>query len=85
MIKELEGQGKISFPDGITDVAYGQYALLMFLSADVLERLEKCFPLERAAQIYSYSIIMCANGFLYMDQIDDWTNSKPPHDVGRIE
>lgn len=71
-LKELESQGKISFPDGITDVAYGQYALLMFLSADVLERLEKCFPLERAAQIYSYSIILCANGFLYMDQIDDF-------------
>lgn len=71
-LKELEGQGKISFPDGITDVAYGQYALLIFLSGDVLERLEKYFPFERAAQIYSYSIIMCANGFLYMDQIDDF-------------
>ena len=71
-LKELESQGKFSFPDSITDVAYGQYALLLYLSGDVLERLEKHFPIERATQIYSYSIIMCANGFLYMDQIDDF-------------
>ena len=71
-LMELESQGKISFPDSITDVAYGQYALLSFLSKDVLEKLEACFTLERAAQIYSYAIILCANGFLHMDQIDDF-------------
>lgn len=69
---ELENQGKISFADGITDVAYGQYALLTFLSGDILEKLEVCFPAERAAQIYVYAVILCANGFLYIDQIDDF-------------
>lgn len=71
-LKELEKQGNIPFSDGITDVAYGQYALLTFLSSDILEMLESCFPSERAAQIYTYAVILCANGFLYMDQIDDF-------------
>ena len=71
-LKELADQGKTVFSDGITDVAYGQYALLLFLSQDVLVRLRACFPLERAFQIYSYATILCANGFLYIDQIDDF-------------
>ena len=70
-LKELEAQGTVSFPDGITDVAYGQYALLMFLSRDILQKLEAYFPRERATQIYSYGIILCANGFLYMDQVNE--------------
>ena len=57
--------------DAITDVAYGQYDLLLSISDDVLKRLEKYFPAERAAQIYSYALILCANGFLYLDQIDE--------------
>lgn len=65
-------QGNVSFPDGITDVAYGQYALLMFLSQDILKKLEDCFPRERATQIYSYGIILCANGFLHMDQVNEF-------------
>lgn len=71
-LKELESQGIVSFPDGITDVSYGQYALLAFLSKDILEKLEAFFPFEKAAQIYTYAVILSANGFLYMDQIDDF-------------
>ena len=71
-LQELATQGNVSFPDGITDVAYGQYALLMFLSQDILNKLEECFPRERATQIYSYGIILCANGFLHMDQVDEF-------------
>lgn len=71
-LKELAAQENVSFPDGITDVAYGQYALLMFLSQDILKKLEDCFPRERATQIYSYGIILCANGFLHMDQVDEF-------------
>ena len=36
------------------------------------EKLEACFPVETAGQIYAYSLIMCANGFLHIDQIDDF-------------
>jgi len=71
-LKELEETNGSVFTDGITDVAYGQYALLCSLSEDVLEKLEKCFPVERATQIYAYAVILCANGFLHIDQIDDF-------------
>ena len=71
-LKELGQQDAVFFSDGITDVAYGQYALLIFLSEDILKKLELFFPIEKATQIYSYSLIMCANGFAYMDQIDDF-------------
>ena len=71
-LKELDEQGTVIFSDGITDVAYGQYALLHHLSHDILEKLEVCFPVERASQIYCYALIMCANGFVHIDQIDDF-------------
>lgn len=84
-LKELAEQQKVpaegkkeskiqlpNFADGITDVAYGQYALLILLSEDVCSRLKDCFPLERAMQIYSYGLILCANGFIHMDQVDDF-------------
>lgn len=71
-LKELEAENKVPFSDGITDVAYGQYSLLMFLSEDILAKLEACFTFERAAQIYSYALIMCANGFVHIDQVDDF-------------
>ena len=69
--KELESDARLPFVDEITDVAYGQYALLLHLSSDILEMLEDCFPGERAAQIYSYAVIMCAFGFTHIDQIDE--------------
>ena len=71
-LKELAEQELLSFPDGITDVSYGSYALLMFLSKDILEKLKECFLPERAAQIYCYALILCANGFLHLDQVDDF-------------
>ena len=70
--KELAESGKMSFPDGITDVSYGKYALLMFLSQDILEKLRNCFLPERATQIYCYALLLCANGFLHIDQVDDF-------------
>lgn len=71
-LKELEAEGRPVFPDGITDVAYGQYALLMQLADDVLARLRKFFPHERALQIFCYGLILCANGFVHVDQVDDF-------------
>ena len=71
-LRELEEERGERFSDEITDVAYGQYALLQYLSGDVLEKLNECFPSERAAQIYSYGLILCANGFIHPDQIDEY-------------
>ena len=59
------------YSDEITDHAFGQYDLLMHLSNDVYERLKKFFPLEKATQIYAYALILCANGFVHVDQIDE--------------
>ena len=70
--KELAEQEPLSFPDGITDVCYGNYALLMHLSTDIFDKLKACFLPERAAQIYCYALILCANGFLHIDQVDDF-------------
>lgn len=44
----------------------------MHLSTDIFEKLKTCFLLERAAQIYCYALILCANGFLHIDQVDDF-------------
>ena len=71
-LQETASQMDAPLPDRITDVAYGQYALLMYLSGDVQERLKSCFPAERAAQIYAYALILCANGFIHVDQADDF-------------
>lgn len=71
-MKEQEELGIVYYKDGITDVAYGQYGLLMHLSADVYERLKKHFPLEMATQIYSYGLILSANNFVYKDQVDEY-------------
>ena len=70
--KELEAQKEERFSDAITDLAYGQYALLQALSEDVLEKLNNCFLPERAAQIYTYGLILCANGFVHLDQVDEF-------------
>ena len=71
-LRELEEESEAVFSDETTDVAYGQYALLRSLSEDVYDRLKQCFPLERAAQIYSYALILCANGFLSVDQVNEF-------------
>lgn len=70
--KELEAAKKDRFSDETTDVAYGQYALLQTLSRDILEKLSDCFLPERAAQIYTYGLILCANGFVHLDQVDEF-------------
>ena len=69
-IKELEEQSGSVFSDSMTDAAYGQYALLRVLTTDILEKLQQYFPVKKAVQIYCYAMIMCANGFLYVDQIE---------------
>lgn len=74
--KELEAQKGVAFSDSITDVSYGQYALLQELTADVLAKLRKCFPAKRATQIYAYALIMCAHGFLHVDQIDEFYHTS---------
>ncbi len=71
-LKELGEQGTVTFSDGITDITYGQYALLHHLSNDILEKLEVCFSGERTAQIYSSALIISANGFVHIDQTDDF-------------
>ena len=70
--RELEAQRVERFSDSITDVAYGQYALLQFLSKDVLEKLKECFLPERAVQIYTYGLILCAQGFVHLDQVNEF-------------
>ena len=71
-LKELESEKRARFSDETTDLEYGNYALLQFLSQDVLEKLSSCFPAERAFQIYTYGLILCAHGFIYLDQIDEY-------------
>jgi hypothetical protein len=70
--RELEEQNAERFSDSITDVAYGQYALLQLLSADVLDKLKDCFLPERAAQIYTYGLILCVHGFVHLDQVNEF-------------
>ena len=72
-LKELESEKRARFSDETTDLEYGNYALLQFLSQDVLEKLSSCFPAERAFQIYTYGLILCAHGFIYLDQIDEYS------------
>lgn len=38
----------------------------------MLEQLKACFLPERAAQIYCYALILCINGFIHIDQVDDF-------------
>ena len=38
-------------------------------AASVKNDLEQCFPLEQAAQIFSYAVILYANGFVHEDQV----------------
>ncbi len=58
-------------PDGITDLAYGSYGLLLSLSQDLFGQLNRCFSPTIAAQVYSYAAILCAEGYLEPEQIAD--------------
>ena len=53
----------------LTVLEYGQYALAYDVARGVRENLEKFFPLDRAAQIFSYACILFVNGFTHVDQI----------------
>ena len=55
--------------DEITILEYGQYAMVYKLASPVLSMLEKYFKADIASQIFSYAVILCANGFIHMDQI----------------
>lgn len=70
--EELAVKGKLSFSDSVTDLAYGQYDLLMYLSSDIFALLKEYFDLDVAAQIYSYALILCANGFVHVDQVNEF-------------
>ena len=43
--------------DSITILEYGQYALIEQVAATIKEDLQKCFPLDRANQIFTYATI----------------------------
>lgn len=70
--EEIKKRNVVSNADVITDLSYGEYALLCQLSDDIYQKLKKCFPEERAAQIYSYALILCAQGFIHVDQVSDF-------------
>ena len=55
--------------DIITVLDYGQYAFIEDIASSVKHDLEQCFPLDKAAQIFSYAVILYANGFVHVDQI----------------
>lgn len=55
----------------LTDLSYGIYSFLENTSNDVYTNLCKCFQVDVATQIYVYSLILCANGFMHIDQINE--------------
>ena len=58
--------------DEITVLEYGQYALVEHVAGDIYEALKSCFPADRAAQIFAYSCIFFANGFVHLDQVQGY-------------
>ena len=70
--KLMEEQKQVVSSDRITDLSYGKYALLDTLCCDVHKMLQACFTLERAAQIYAFAMIIAANSYLHIDQINDY-------------
>ena len=77
--------------DELTVLEYGQYALVYELAKEIRISLEKYFPLDRAAQIFSYACILFVNGFTHMDQVRDhyeqswlsWENRNFAFKMGR--
>lgn len=55
--------------DSITVIDYGQYAFIEEAASSVRQDLEQCFTLDKAAQIFTYAVILYANGFVHIDQI----------------
>ena len=58
--------------DDITVLEYGQYALIGDVAADVLASLKKHFPADKASQIFAYACILFANGFVHLDQVQEY-------------
>ena len=58
--------------DDITVLEYGQYELIRSVAKDVYTALAKCFPADRAAQIFACACIFYANGFVHIDQIQSY-------------
>ena len=56
----------------ITILEYGQYGLLYNITNEIIENLKACFPLEKASQIYSYAMILYANNFVHLDQVQSY-------------
>lgn len=56
--------------DQITVLEYGQYALVYKIAGAVLKKLEQFFNADVASQIFSYAVILYANGFVHMDQVN---------------
>ncbi|MCD8201322.1 MAG: transposase, partial [Clostridia bacterium] len=71
-LAEFAKERETVFTDSVTDVEYGNYELLMSLSNDVSKKLNSYFGYERGAQIYSYALILCAHGFIHVDQVDEY-------------
>lgn len=55
--------------DLITVIEYGQYAFIEAVTSSVKEDLQKCFQIDKAAQIFAYAVILYANGFVHVDQV----------------
>lgn len=55
--------------DEITVLDYGQYAFIENVASSIKRDLENCFPLDKAAQIFAYAVILYANDFVHEDQI----------------
>lgn len=55
--------------DSITILEYGQYALIEHVAASIKKDLQECFPLDRAIQIFAYAVILYANDFVHVDQV----------------
>ena len=60
---------KSDISNKITVLDYGQYAFIEEIASSVKHDLEQCFPLDKAAQIFSYAVILYANVFVHIDQV----------------
>ena len=58
--------------DEITVLEYGQYALISKVAEWVKRDLEGCFGYSRGDQIFAWAVILYANGFTHLDQIQDY-------------
>ena len=67
-----EERNKSGSKRNFTTLEYGQYALIEYLAKDIYESLKQHFNANQAAQIFSYATILCANGFMHLDQVGEY-------------